>query len=395
MDLRHDVRHAWQRLFGNPTFSATTLITLAIGTGATTALAVMRTLPILASSQTRPAPAVTRIADGVFLFATLPYGDVGLDGNAIAIVGRDGVLVFDSNGTPAASAAVLAGIRAVTPLPVRYVVNSHWHWDHWYGTETYRQAFPDVRVVAHEKTRMMMIGPALAFNQPGIERQLPAYLKAIEQKIAALEATNPSAPDLPTLRARLEEDTFFVHQKTNVHLVFPDTTYADRLTIDLGGRRVQLRHVDRAVTPGDTFLYLPDDRIVVTGDLLVNPIAFALSSYPTGWLRTLEQIDALDAETIVPGHGEPLHTKELLRAHMAVFRELLQRGAEARARGLDPDEAKAAILPQLHDLMIAMTHDDPQLNRDFQVYLVDWYLHRVYDELNGPLTDEIAPIPRS
>jgi glyoxylase-like metal-dependent hydrolase (beta-lactamase superfamily II) len=261
MELRHDVRHTW-RLPGNHPFSAAALITLAIGIGSTaTALHVMRPLPILASIQTRPAPTVTRIADGVFLFATPPYGDVGLDGNAIAIVGRDGVLVFDSNGTPAASAAVLAGIRAITPQPVRYVVNSHWHWDHWYGTETYRQAFPDVRVVAHENTRTMMMGPALMFNQPGIERQLPAYLKAIEQKIAGLEATDPSAPDLPKLRALLEADTFFVNQKTHVHLVFPDTTYADRLTIDLGGRRVQLRHVDRAVTPGDTFLYLPDDRI--------------------------------------------------------------------------------------------------------------------------------------
>lgn len=111
----------------------------------------------------------------------------------------------------------------------------------------------------------------------------------------------------------------------------------------------------------------------------MNPIAFALSSYPAGWLRTLEQIDALDAVTIVPGHGEPLHDKELLRAHMAVFRALRQQGAEARAKGLGPDEAKAAILPGLHDLMIAMTHDDPQRNRECQVCLVDWYLHRVYD----------------
>ena len=55
----------------------------------------------------------------------------------------------------------------------------------------------------------------------------------------------------------------------------------------------------------------------------------------------------------------------------------------------------AAILPSLHSLMVAMTHDDPKLNRDFEVYLVDWYLHRVYDELNGPLTDDIAPIPSS
>src|SRR4029077_21198378 len=97
-------------------------------------------------AQNRTAPAKTELAPGVFLFATPSYGDVGLDGNSIAVLSRDGVLVFDTNGTPAASAAVLAHIRALTDRPVRWIVNSHWHWDHWYGTETYQQAFPDVRI---------------------------------------------------------------------------------------------------------------------------------------------------------------------------------------------------------------------------------------------------------
>ena len=133
----------------------------------------------------------------------------------------------------------------------------------------------------------------------------------------------------------------------------------------------------------------------MTGDLLVNPISFALSAYPTGWLRTLERIAELEASTIVPGHGEPLHDRRLLDAHIAVFRELLRRGKEAKTHGQTADEAKAVILPALRPLMLAMTHDDPRLNRDFEVYLVDWYLHRVYEELDRPLSDDIAPIPRT
>ena len=80
------------------------------------------------------------------------------------------MLVFDTNGTPRASAAVLAEIRKLTDQPVRWIVNSHWHWDHWYGTETYQQAFPDVRIVSHEKNRQLMMGPALEFNRPVPER---------------------------------------------------------------------------------------------------------------------------------------------------------------------------------------------------------------------------------
>jgi cyclase len=347
----------------------------------------------LVSAGAHPPPRKIQVAEGVFAFITPPYGDVGLDGNSIVILGSDGVLVFDTNGTPAAAAAVLAEIRTMTDRPVRYVVNSHWHWDHWYGTELYQRAFPDVRIVAHEKTRQMMMGPALAFNRPGIETQLPAYVQSLEKKVATAAAADPPAPDLSKLKQLLEEDRSFLEQKAHVRHTFPSVTFTDQLNIYLGDRQIQVLHYDRAVTPGDACLYLPKEKILITGDLLVNPVSFALSCYPTGWLNTLQKLDALDASVIVPGHGEPLRSKELLHAHIDVFRELLRQGKALKTRGLTADQARAAILPSLRDVMLKMTHDDPELNNAFRVYLVDWYLHRVYDELNGPLGDEIAAIP--
>ena len=346
-----------------------------------------------AFAQTRPAPARTQIADGIYLYRTAPYGDVGLDGSAVAIVSSDGVLVFDTNGTPSAAAMVLADLKALTSQPVRYVVNSHWHWDHWYGTEVYLRAFPDVRVIAHEKTRMMMAGPAIDFNKPGLESQLPGYLKQLEQRIAKGEATTPLPADLPRLTQALADGNFFLDQKTSVHHTLPNVTYTDRMTLHLGDREIQVLHHERAVTPGDTFLYLPKENIVVTGDLLVNPVSYALSSYPTGWIKSLEFIDALDAGIIIPGHGEPLRDEKLLKATLGVFRELVNRGAAAKARGLDPDAARAEIMPRIKERMVQITGDVPAVNRAFEVQLVDWFLHRVYDELNGPVTDAIAPIP--
>jgi len=342
----------------------------------------------------RPAPTRVQIADGVYLFKTAPYGPVGLDGNSIAIISNDGVLVFDSNGTPSASRAVLNEIRSITSQPVKYVVNSHWHWDHWYGTEVYKAAFPAVQIIAHEKTRAMMMGPAIEFNKPGIESQLPGFIKDLEQRIAAAERAAAPPANLPRLKQTLEEARFFLDQKKNVSFTFPNVTFTNQLTLFMGEREIQVRHHDRAVTPGDAFLYLPKEKILITGDLLINPISFALSSYPTGWLNTLEKIDALDANVIVPGHGTPLHDKALLRAHIDVMRQLLKAGKDAKARGLDADQAKEEVLPRLHDVMVGMTRDDPKMNQQFQVYLVDWYMHRVYDELAGPLTDAIAPIPR-
>ena len=333
------------------------------------------------------------VAPGVHLFRTAPYGEVGLDGNSVVIISDAGVLVFDTNGTPSAAEAVLAEIRTLTPQPVRYVVNSHWHWDHWYGTEVYTRAFPGVQVIAHEKTRMMMAGPAIEFNRPGLESQLPGYLKQLEQRIAKAEATTPPPAVLAGLRQSLADGRFFIEQKNSVRHTPPTLTYTTSMTLHLGGREIQVRHLDRAVTPGDSFLYLPKENIVIAGDLLVNPISFALSSYPTGWVKTLEHIDALDASLIVPGHGEPLRDETLLHATLGVFRELIKRGAEAKARGLDPDGARAEIMPQLKDWMVRITGDAPAANRAFEMQLVDWFLHRVYDELNGELTDAIAPIP--
>lgn len=346
-----------------------------------------------ALTQERPAPTRTEIAPGIHVFRTAPYGDVGLDGNSVAIISNDGVLVFDSNGTPAAAAAVLAEIRKLTSRPVRYIVNSHWHWDHWYGTEVYARAFPDAKIVAHEKTRALMAGPAIEFNRPGLDTQLPGYLASLEQRIAKAEAATPAPPELSRLTQALADGRFFLAQKKQVQHTLPNLTFSSQLTLHLGGREIRILHHDRAVTPGDAFLYLPQEKIVIAGDLLVNPISFALSSYPTGWLRTLEYIDSLDATLMVPGHGEPLRDNRLLRATMSVFRELLKQGAAARGRGLDPDAARAEIMPSLREWRTRITGDVPAADNAFEIQLVDWFLHRVYDELAGPLTDAIAPIP--
>jgi glyoxylase-like metal-dependent hydrolase (beta-lactamase superfamily II) len=342
-----------------------------------------------------PLPTKIQVADGVFLFRTEPYGDVGLDGNAVVILSKDGVLVFDANGTPNAAAAVLGEIRKLTHQPVRFLVLSHWHWDHWYGAEVYKDAFPGLQIITQEKGRQMMMGPALAFNKPGLERDLPGYLANLERKVAEAAAAKPQPPDLPKLEELLKEDRSFLSQKAGVRHTLPNLTFADQLTVHLGDREIQVLSYGRAVTPGDTFVYLPQDKLLLTGDLLVNPVSFALGCYPTEWLRALERMDALEVSTLVPGHGEPLHDKELLHATMDVFRELLRRGQDAKARGLDADQAKAEILPGLRPLMLKITGDDPKLKVPFEVYLVDWYLHRVYDELNGPLGDEIGPVPET
>ena len=352
---------------------------------------VLALMPVFGQSATpvRPAPTRVDLAPGVYLFKTAPYGDVGLDGNAVVITSPDGVLVFDSNGTPTAARAVIAAIKSLTAQPVRYLVNSHWHWDHWYGTEAYVDAFPGVQVITHERTRQLMAGPAVEFNRPGLESQLPGYLTMLEER---LTATPP--PQNPTaLNERIAMGRWFLAEKRAVRHVLPSRTYSDRLTLRLGGREIQLVHVDRAVTPGDTIIYLPQEQMLLTADVLVNPISFALSSYPAGWIRTLEWIDALNPSVLVPGNGDPMTDESRLHATLSIFRTLRTHGASARARGRDAFAAADEALPLVREPMVVLTGDNAQLNQAFRSQLVEWFMYRVYDELAGPLTDAIAPIP--
>lgn len=85
---------------------------------------------------------MSKVADGVFLFTTSPYGDVGFGGNSVAIITGEGVVVFDTSGTPASGQAILSEVRKLTDKPVLYVINSHWHWDHWAATRFLRPRSP-------------------------------------------------------------------------------------------------------------------------------------------------------------------------------------------------------------------------------------------------------------
>ena len=91
--------------------------------------------------------------------------------------------------------------------------------------------FPDVKVIAHEKTKMMMAGPAIEFNKPGLEQQLPAYLAQLEQRIAKAEAATPPPANLPQLKQALADGRFFLEQKNSVHHTLPNQTYTDKLTL--------------------------------------------------------------------------------------------------------------------------------------------------------------------
>src|SRR5690242_14131156 len=256
-----------------------------------------------------------KVAESVYLFTTTPYGDVGLSGNSVAVISDDGVLVFDANGTPETAATVLAEIRKLTDKPVRYLVNSHWHWDHWGGNEVYLTANPGLQIITHEKTRELMLTVEPRWNEKGLKEDLPQFLDGFAKQIADAKAKGVPPERIKAAEERLAANRNFLTQKQSLHKTYPNMTFSEAMTIVLGGREIRVLHA-RAITTGDTYIYLPKEKVLVTGDILLSPYPFAIGgTYPAEWIHTLEQLAALEPAAIVPGHGDVETNTDFLRSN--------------------------------------------------------------------------------
>lgn len=328
-----------------------------------------------------------KVAEGVYLFTATPYADVGLSGNSVAIVSDDGVLVFDSNATPETAATVLAEIRKLTSKPVRYLVNSHWHWDHWGGNQTYQAAFPALQIITHEKTRELMLTVEPRWNDKGLKQDLPQFLDGLEKQIAAAKAKNTSPERIKAAEERLAVDRNFLAQKLALHKTYPNVTFSGFMTIMLGGREIQVLHA-QAITTGDTYLYLPKEKILITGDILLTPYPFGIGgTYPSEWLSTLEKFAALAPNVIIPGHGDAETNIDFLRGNIALFQEVIRQVKADKAKGMTAEQTMEALDKQNAELAAKIGIKDPDTAAAFKDYFLDVFVKRAYRELDGPLGD--------
>jgi len=329
---------------------------------------------------------MSKVADDVYLFSTSPYGDVGFGGNAVAILTNEGVVMFDTGATPAAGDTILAELRKLTDKPVLYVINSHWHWDHWGGNQSFRAAFPYVQFLSHAKNRELMRDVAIPWNAPGLEKDLPGYIAYQKEQLAAAEAKNSPAEALAKRRELLAADEEFLRQKRSVEYTFPNSTFSGSATLYLGGREIRVLH-DRAITPGDTYLYLPKEKILITGDILVHPIPFAVGgSYPQDWIRTLEKLDSLDVSLIIPGHGEAEHDKVYLTRNLELFRHVKSDVVESRAKGRTAEQTRTDLTAHAAAYAAHLGIAEARLT-EFQNYFLNSFIDRAYRELENPSGD--------
>jgi cyclase len=309
---------------------------------------------------------VTKLADGVYAIQHKNSNDGNVNGNTTVIIGDREVFVVDSCYKPSFASEDIAQIRQWTHKPVGYLLNTHFHNDHNNGNKTYMDAFPSLSIIAQEETKkdMDLIQPGNVEREP---KQLAATIAAFKQgkdphgQRLSEDDKKQVQELLPGLEQLLVEFKTLVYQP-------PTLTFTDKLDIDLGNREVQVKHLGRGNTPGDAIVYLPKERILVAGDLLVHPIPYTYDGYPAEWVQTLQKMAQLDAEIIVPGHGPVLHDK----TYLYLVTDLLKSAVEqvrARIRQIGHpgfhslDEVKNSV--DLTPFRAKFAGDDKDLQAEF------------------------------
>jgi cyclase len=319
------------------------------------------------SAETGVAVQKVQIADGIYQFITAPDGYVP-NGNSIVIINENDILVFDTFSRPSTARTVLAEIRKLTDKPVRYLVNSHHHPDHWSGNEVYAEAFPGVEIIATEETRQFMQNVANAwppFFAEELRRDEADFEKeANTGKDADGAALTPEQRRKDEDALRLERD--FTAEAMMVKRTYPTLTYVDKLTLRHGGREFRFMSMV-GDADGTTVLYLPNEKILITGDVISYPIPYftpPLSQHAKS-LRMLEQ---MDADVIIPGHGPAWHDKDFLNLEAELFETIVSQVDKAEKKGMvTVEEIQKAV--NVESLRLKFTHDDKDLNKKFQRYV--------------------------
>ena len=277
------------------------------------------------------------IADGVYAAIAKPAYKVNC--NAAIIILGDSVLVVDTHSKPSAARALIEQIKKLTPKPVKFVVNTHFHWDHYQGNQAYPSSWPaGVEIISSEATRenIERIGIPRVKNEIVNMPQEIANLKKDLEKVSTAEQKSAIQENIR------QAEAYFAELKS-MQVTLPTMTFDRSLILRRAGRTVEILWLGRAHTDGDVFVFLPNEKVIVTGDALHGWTPFMGDSYPYDWIKTLDSAEKLDFNSVLGGHGDVMHDKLRFELWKSYFRDLMDRTAAAYAEGATPDEARKTV----------------------------------------------------
>ncbi len=236
---------------------------------------------------------LVRLTDDIYARIVNPDGNAV--GNAGFVILEHGVLVFDTHFTPEAGRQLLDDIRSITPKPVRYIVNSHYHPDHTHGN----QVFPGACIIAIRETREGILQKDL----PSLNRTITVNATQLDRmRSAASKETDPDK--LASIKQQIQTRDDYLATLSRLKITAPFVVADDYLAIQDGPREARIQFLGPGHTESDTIMYIPSEKIVFCGDLFFrDAIPNIQDADILKWMATLKKILELDADRFIPGHG--------------------------------------------------------------------------------------------
>lgn len=284
-------------------------------------------------------------------------------GNVEIIEQGAGFVLVDSGGSPAGADEVIAVLHRTAPQkPVTAIILTHWHGDHSLGVSRLLEEWPHARVIGAPAARAALLDPHADQFMPGDDSDANRrFLQGLAEGVSALgeRGRDQSLPE--PVRAGYAsasvEYARFAREMSTAHRVAPQEVVSDRLDLTDAQTPVEVHFLGRANTKGDLIVWLPRERIVMTGDVLVRPIPYGFNSYVSEWIDVLDRIEALHPRIVAPGHGEPQFDLQYLHSMRRMLASVRgQAAALASDSSVTPDNAGARI--DLSDFEPVFTHGD-------------------------------------
>ena len=257
---------------------------------------------------------IEKVTEGVY--AALAKPQIMTNCNAVIFVLSRDVLVVDAHSKPSAAAALLAQIKKeVTDRPVRYLVNSHFHWDHTQGDAAYKAANAKVDIIASDATKQLM-------GQVGRDR-LKESLDSVPPMIETLRARlvkAHTAQERDWANDQLRQLQAYQEEMRSFPLELPTVTFAKTHVIRDTSGDLHIEFHGRAHTAGDIQVFSPSKRAVAAGDTIIGFLPNLNDGYPRPWPKTIDSVAELKFDHIVGGHGPVQHG----RARMSQFRNYIE-----------------------------------------------------------------------
>jgi len=287
---------------------------------------------------------VEKLADGVYAAVRTDPPGLMVDANCLFIVNDADVVVVDA---PEASADLIAALRRITPKPVTYLINTHWHDDHVIGNALWRKAWPGLHIIGHGSLREYLPGTGAANRKQMIQGapQFAAQMQAQMDKGRNLQDQPISDEERASYASDIRLVKHYMEVVPGMPNVLPDIDVDDSLTLLRGRRRIEIRHLGNGHTRADLVVWLPKERFVASGDLVVWPIPLVGGdqSHVGDWPATLDALLALEPSIFVPGHGPVLRSAAYPRLMRDLFADIDRQVAAAVARGATLEETRKAV----------------------------------------------------